>query len=84
MFEGESRWREAVEIDRVQHQAWSRCPPLLYLSFLYHLFFGNAFAVLFLRPALKNGMKMGIVFIETHDRERAYIVQTHDLRDLFY
>jgi hypothetical protein len=21
MFEGESRWREAVEIDRVQHQA---------------------------------------------------------------
>ncbi len=72
MFEGESRWREAVEIDRVQHQAWSPCPPLLYLSFLYHLFFGNAFAVLFLRPALKNGMKMGVVFIDTRERESIY------------
>jgi hypothetical protein len=29
-------------------------------------------------------MKMGVVFIETHERERAYIAKTHDLRDLFY
>jgi hypothetical protein len=35
-------------------------------------------------------MKMGVVFIETHERERerererAYIVKTRDLRDLFY